>query len=64
MNKVIKVKDYKQKPNDAYPAETEADNEPQPKITTSSHACSNTFVSCSFCRQSNLRYAFEFKVEL
>jgi len=45
MNKDIKVKDNKQKPKDACPAETEADSEPQPKITTSSPACSNTFVS-------------------
>jgi len=64
MNKDIKVKDNKQKPKVACPAETEADSEPQPKITTSCADCSNTFVSCSFCRQSNLRYAFEFKVEL
>jgi len=35
LNKDIKVKDNKQKPNDACPAETEADREPQPKITTS-----------------------------
>jgi len=44
MNKDIKVKDYKQKPTGVCPAETEADSEPQPKITTSSPACSNTFV--------------------
>jgi len=44
LNKVIKVKDNKQKPKDACPAQTEADSEPQPKITTSSPACSNTFV--------------------
>jgi len=44
MNKDIKVKDNKQKPKDACPAETEADSEPQPKITTSCPACSNTFV--------------------
>jgi len=46
MNKVIKVKDNKQKPKDACPAETEADSELQPKITTSCPACSNTFVGC------------------
>jgi len=46
MNKVIKVKDYKQKPKGACPAETEADRELQPKLTTSSPACSNTFVMC------------------
>jgi len=45
MNKDIKVKDNKQKPNDACPAQTAADSEPQPKITPSSPACSNTFVS-------------------
>jgi len=44
LNKVIKVKDNKQKPKDACPARTEADSEPQPKITTSCPACSNTFV--------------------
>jgi len=44
MNKDIKVKDNKQKPTGVCPAETEADSEPQPKITTSSPACSNTFV--------------------
>jgi len=55
MNKDIKVKDNKQKPNDARPAETEADSKPQPKITTSSPACSNTFVggSCSRLVQCN-----------
>jgi len=47
-NKVIKVKDNNQKPNDACPAGTEADREPQPKITTSRPACSNTFVACCF----------------
>ena len=47
MNKDIKVKDNKQKPSKARPAETEADSEPQPKITTSRPACSNTFVVCS-----------------
>jgi len=35
MNKDIKVKDNKQKPKDACPAQTEADIELQPKITTS-----------------------------
>jgi len=45
LNKDIKVKDNKQKFKGACPAETEADSEPQPKITTSSPACSNTFVS-------------------
>jgi len=44
MNKDIKVKDNNQKPNDACPAGTAVDSEPQPKITTSSPACSNTFV--------------------
>jgi hypothetical protein len=44
MNKDIKVKDNKQKPSDACPAQTEADSEPQPKITTSCPACSNTNV--------------------
>jgi len=44
MNKDIKVKNNKQKFSDVCPAETEADSEPQPKITTSSPACSNTFV--------------------
>ena len=44
MNEVIKVKDYKQKPKGACPAQTEADRELQPKITTSCPACSNTFV--------------------
>jgi len=50
LNKIIKVKDNKQKPNNACPAETDADSEPQPKITTSCPACSNTFVSgMCFC---------------
>jgi len=44
MNKDIKVKDNKQKPKDACPAGTEADSELQPKLTTFSPACSNTFV--------------------
>jgi len=44
MNKDIKVKDKKQKPNKACPAQTEADSELQPKITTSSPAFANTFV--------------------
>jgi len=48
LNKDIKVKDNKQKPKDACPAQTEADSEPQPKITTSCPACSNTFVGGSF----------------
>ena len=48
MNKDIKVNDNKQKPEDACPAQTEADSEPPPKITTSGPACSNTFVGCSF----------------
>jgi len=48
MNKVIKVKDNKQKPKDACPAETDADSELQPKITTSCPACSNTFVGRSY----------------
>ena len=47
MNKDIKVKDYNQKPNKACPAQTEADSELQPKITTSCPACSNTFVGSS-----------------
>jgi hypothetical protein len=38
MNKDIKVKDNKQKPKDACPAETDADSDLQPKITTSSPA--------------------------
>jgi hypothetical protein len=46
MNKDIKVKDNKQEPNKARPAQTEADSELQPKITTSRPACSNTFVAC------------------
>jgi len=46
LNKDIKVKDNKQKPKKARPAETEADSELQPKITTSCPACSNTFVAC------------------
>jgi len=46
MNKDIKVEDNKQKPKDACPAQTEADSELQPKITTSCPACSNTFVAC------------------
>ena len=45
MNKDIKVKVKKQKPKGASPARTEADSKPQPKITTSRPACSNTFVS-------------------
>ena len=48
MNKDIKVKDNKQKSKDACPAQTEADSELQPKITTSCPACSNTFVVGSF----------------
>jgi len=50
MNKVIKVEDNKQKLKGACPAGTEADREPQPKVTTSSPACSNTFVvrSCFY----------------
>jgi len=44
MNKDIKVEDNKQKTKDACPAETEADSELMPKITTSRPACSNTFV--------------------
>jgi len=47
MNKDIKVKDNKQKPNDACPAQTDADSELQPKITPSCPACSNTFVGSS-----------------
>jgi len=47
LNKDIKVKDNKQKPKDACHAETEADIELQPKITTSRPACSNTFVGSS-----------------
>ena len=35
MNKDIKVEDNKQKTKDACPAETEADSELMPKITTS-----------------------------
>ena len=45
MNKDIKVKDKKQKPKGACPAQTEADSYLQPKFTTSRPACSNTFVS-------------------
>jgi len=45
LNKDIKVEDNKQKPKGACPAGTEADSEPQPKITTSCPAYSNTFVS-------------------
>ncbi len=45
MNKDIKVKDKKQKPNKARPAQTEAGSELQPKITTYRPTCSNTFVS-------------------
>ena len=52
LNKDINVKDNKQKPKDACPAETEADSEPQPKITTSSPACSNTFVGRSASSRS------------
>ena len=48
LNKDIKAKDNKQKPTGVCPARTEVDSEPQPKITTSSPACSNTFVACSF----------------
>jgi len=44
LNKHIKVKDNKQKRKGACPAGTEADRGPQPKITTSRPACSNTFV--------------------
>jgi len=51
LNKVIKVEVNKQKPKGACPAETEADSEPQPKITTSRPACSNTFVVGSFSRR-------------
>jgi len=52
LNKVIKVKDNKQKPKDACPAQTEAESELQPKITTSRPACSNTFVMCRrICRK-------------
>jgi len=47
MNKDIKVKDNKQKPTGVCPARTDADSEPQPKITTSCPACSNTFVGSS-----------------
>jgi len=53
MNKDIKVKDNKQKPNGACPAETKADSELQPKITTSCPACSNTFVGSSSLSQRN-----------
>jgi len=49
LNKDIKVKGKKQKPKDACPAETEAEREPQPKITTSRPGCSNTFVSGCIC---------------
>jgi len=48
MNKDIKAKDNKQKFSDVCPAGTAADSEPQPKITTSCPACSNTFVVCRF----------------
>jgi len=51
LNRDIKVKDNKQKFSDAFPAETDADTELQPKITTSSPACSNTFVASSFFSQ-------------
>ena len=47
MNKDIKVKDNKQKFKGACPARTEAESEPQLKITTSRPACSNTFVGSS-----------------
>jgi hypothetical protein len=52
MNKDIKVKDYNQKPSKACHAQTEADSELQPKITTSRPACSNTFVGCSYSYSS------------
>jgi len=48
LNKDIKAKDNKQKFSDVCPAETEADTELQPKITTSCPACNNTFVGGSF----------------
>jgi len=54
LNKDIKVKDNKQKPNDACPAQTEADSELEPKTTTSCPACSNTFVSGSFFSRFHL----------
>jgi len=44
MNKDIKVKDNKQKPKDACPAQTDADSELQPKIRTSCPAFANIFV--------------------
>jgi len=51
LNKDKKVKDNKQKPKGFCPAGTTADREPQPIVSTSSPACSNTFVSgCVFLR--------------
>ena len=51
-NKNTKDEANKQKPNRIPSAETAADNELQPKVTTSSHTCSNTHVTCRFssCR--------------
>jgi len=53
LNKDIKVEDNNQKSKGACPAETEADSEPQPKITKSCPACSNTFVGCWASRHSS-----------
>jgi len=47
IDKDIKVKGNKQKPNKARPAETEADSELQPKTTTSCPAFANTFVQAT-----------------
>ncbi|MDZ4809066.1 MAG: hypothetical protein SGI96_12490, partial [Bacteroidota bacterium] len=59
LNKDIKVKDNKQKPKDACPAE--ADSKLQPKITTSCPACSNTFVVRSCITQiTNVLLQFRF----
>jgi len=46
MNKDIKVEDNNQSPPMFVLPTTEADSEPQPKITMSSPACSNNFVAC------------------
>ena len=47
-NKDLKVQDKNKKPKRIPSAETAADSELQPKITTSSHTCSNTHVGSSF----------------
>jgi hypothetical protein len=41
----LKVQDNNKKPNSISSAETPSDSELQPKISTSSHTCSNTHVS-------------------